>query len=61
MKHFMSMQQLSKETMNQILKEAELIRKSPRTMNKQLFAANLFFEPSTRTKMSFEVAQKNLV
>jgi len=59
-KHFMSMQQLSKETMNQILKEAELIRKSPRTMNKQLFAANLFFEPSTRTKMSFEVAQKKL-
>jgi len=59
-KHFISMQQLSKETMNQILKEAELIRKSPRTMNKQLFAANLFFEPSTRTKMSFEVAQKKI-
>ncbi|MFD1067209.1 aspartate carbamoyltransferase catalytic subunit [Oceanobacillus locisalsi] len=60
MKHFISMQQLSKETMNQILKEAELIRTSPRTINKQLFAANLFFEPSTRTKISFEVAQKKL-
>ncbi|WP_152656458.1 aspartate carbamoyltransferase catalytic subunit [Oceanobacillus sp. CFH 90083] len=60
MKHFISMQQLSKETMNQILKEAELIRKSPKTINKQLFAANLFFEPSTRTKMSFEVAQRKL-
>ncbi len=59
-KHFISMQQLSGETINHILKEAESIRKSPITINKQLFAANLFFEPSTRTKMSFEVAQKKL-
>lgn len=59
-KHFISMQQLSGETINHILKEAESIRKSPITINKQLFAANLFFEPSTRTKMSFEVAQRKL-
>ncbi len=59
-KHFISMQQLSGETINHILKEAESIRKSPITINKQLFAANLFFEPSTRTKMSFEVAQKKI-
>ena len=26
----------------------------------QLFAANLFFEPSTRTKSSFEVAERRL-
>ncbi|GGP15697.1 aspartate carbamoyltransferase catalytic subunit [Oceanobacillus neutriphilus] len=60
MKHFISMQQLSGETINRILKEAESVRKSPITINKQLFAANLFFEPSTRTKMSFEVAQRKL-
>jgi aspartate carbamoyltransferase catalytic subunit len=28
--------------------------------NNQLFVANLFFEPSTRTKCSFEVAEKKL-
>src|SRR5699024_11671715 len=36
------------------------LRDQPITFQKQLFAANLFFEPSTRTKMSFTVAEKKL-
>lgn len=60
MQHFISMNQLSKETINHILENAEAVRHKQITFDDQLFGANLFFEPSTRTKMSFEVAQKKL-
>lgn len=61
MKHFLSMRDLSEHEIMRMLQLAETIdetKVSP--LNKQLFAANLFFEPSTRTKMSFTVAQRKL-
>ncbi|WP_427902210.1 aspartate carbamoyltransferase catalytic subunit [Ornithinibacillus xuwenensis] len=44
----------------QLLDSASSFQKNSPTFSKQIFAANLFFEPSTRTKMSFIVAQKKL-
>lgn len=60
MKHFISMSQLSTEEILSILATAERYRVNNFRMNEQFFVANLFFEPSTRTKMSFNVAQKKL-
>lgn len=60
MKHFLSVNQLNRTDVYSILKTAEHCRKDRTKVNKQLFAANLFFEPSTRTKMSFIVAQRRL-
>lgn len=61
MKHFVSMKDLSEHEILQLIKLSDEINEngiSP--FNKQLFAANLFFEPSTRTKTSFMVAQRKL-
>ncbi|MGJ9460620.1 aspartate carbamoyltransferase catalytic subunit [Oceanobacillus sp. CF4.6] len=60
MRHFISVNQLTVEDIYSILETAEYYRTHEVKLNKQLFAANLFFEPSTRTKMSFVVAQKKL-
>src|SRR5690625_1840828 len=60
MKHFTSMNQLSTNDIYDILHTAEEYRYHNYKMNEQLFVANLFYEPSTRTKMSFVVAQKKL-
>lgn len=60
MKHFISMSQLSNEDIFNLLETAETLRKNNVKFDEQIFAANLFFEPSTRTKMSFIVAQKKL-
>ena len=60
MKHFISMSQLNPEEILSILTTAERFRVNNFRMNQQFFVANLFFEPSTRTKMSFTVAQKKL-
>src|SRR5690625_141334 len=62
MKHFISMNQLSTEDIYTTLEKAENYRTNRLKMNneEQIFAANLFYEPSTRTKMSFMVAQKKL-
>lgn len=59
-KHFMSMSQLSKEEIFNLLESAEQMRKDQYKFKEQIFVGNLFFEPSTRTKMSFVVAQKKL-
>ena len=61
MNHFVSMKDLSEHEMLQLIKLADDIEKNgiPH-FNEKIFAANLFFEPSTRTKMSFVVAQKKL-
>jgi len=61
MRHFISVDALTVEELYTVFETAEKYR----TGNvikpyRQLFAANLFFEPSTRTKMSFIVAQKKL-
>lgn len=60
MKHFLSTKDLTTEEILKILKLAESYRTHHLKLDEQLFAANLFYEPSTRTKMSFLVAQKKL-
>jgi aspartate carbamoyltransferase catalytic subunit len=60
MKHFISVDRLTNDEIFTLLKTAEDYRVNHQQMNKQLFAANLFFEPSTRTKMSFVVAERKL-
>lgn len=60
MKHFISVNQLTTDDIYSILELAESYRKGNVQKNEQIFAANLFFEPSTRTKMSFVVAQRKL-
>src|SRR5690625_5016777 len=60
MKHFISVSQLTNEDIFNTIEMAEEYRNNHLKINEQLFVANLFYEPSTRTKMSFEVAQRKL-
>lgn len=60
MRHFISVDQLTTEEIYSILQDAEKLRNNDYKLEQQLFAANLFFEPSTRTKMSFVVAERKL-
>jgi aspartate carbamoyltransferase catalytic subunit len=61
MNHLLSTTSLSTGEIKDILKNAHQFSKGERwTPNKQVFVANLFFEPSTRTKTSFEVAERKL-
>lgn len=60
MKHFMSVSQLTTNDIYSTLELAERYQRGNVQGNDQIFAANLFFEPSTRTKMSFVMAQKKL-
>ncbi|GAE91707.1 aspartate carbamoyltransferase [Gracilibacillus boraciitolerans JCM 21714] len=62
MKHFVSMKDKSETEIIQLVKRANGIsqRGVEPPLNGQFFAANLFFEPSTRTKMSFVVAERRL-
>lgn len=60
MKHFISMSQLTNEDIVKILETALVFKEEKYTLDEQTFVANLFFEPSTRTKMSFAVAEKKL-
>lgn len=60
MNHFISINQLSNEQITRLLEKAKTYKATNYAIPKQLFAANLFFEPSTRTKMSFTVAERKL-
>ncbi|ENH98305.1 aspartate carbamoyltransferase catalytic subunit [Gracilibacillus halophilus YIM-C55.5] len=61
MKDFISMEVLPKQDILSYVKRANrLATKGYQSFQRQLFAANLFFEPSTRTKMSFVVAERKL-
>lgn len=60
MRHFISVDRLTTEEIYSILQDAEKLRNNDYKLERQLFAANLFFEPSTRTKMSFVVAERKL-
>lgn len=60
MKHFLSVEQLTEQDMFELFQLAKRCREEITPFKKQLFAANLFFEPSTRTKMSFIVAERKL-
>lgn len=61
MKHLVSMNDLSKEQILTILNHAESFASGEKWQPKnKMFATNLFFEPSTRTKTSFEMAERKL-
>lgn len=62
MKNLVSMADLSVEEILALLENAEKMKqgKYATQLPKQTFVANLFFEPSTRTKSSFEVAERRL-
>lgn len=61
MNHLTAMSELSTAEITELLREAKAIKEGtecPDLSGK--FVANLFFEPSTRTRFSFEVAEKKL-
>lgn len=59
--HVLTMPQLSTEEIHEILHDAQQFLNGDRWQpNRETFVGNLFFEPSTRTKFSFEVAEKKL-
>ncbi|AZB42861.1 aspartate carbamoyltransferase catalytic subunit [Bacillus sp. FJAT-42376] len=62
MKHLLTMSELEIEEIFRLICRAEKMKAGevPLLNEKPLFAANLFFEPSTRTRFSFEVAEKKL-
>src|SRR5699024_2400978 len=60
MRHFISVKQLSNKSIYSLLEQAERFRHEQLTLEEQLFVGNLFFEPSTRTKMSFIVGERKL-
>ncbi|WP_257350164.1 aspartate carbamoyltransferase catalytic subunit [Pseudalkalibacillus decolorationis] len=64
MNHLLTIDALELETIELLLKKAQRIldhgRTEPLYTAPQKFVANLFYEPSTRTRFSFEVAEKRL-
>lgn len=60
MKHLISVDDLDIQDIEAIFQLADRFQKEPFNITPQLFAANLFFEPSTRTKTSFIVAERKL-
>lgn len=60
-KNLLSMKDIKVNEIEMILTRAlEFQQNSPHQLKKQMTVANLFFEPSTRTKMSFEMAERKL-
>ena len=59
-KHILSSQQFSKEFLFDIFKRADELRKTPKETLKGKILAILFYEPSTRTRLSFESAMLKL-
>lgn len=60
--HFVSVEDLTNDEVLQLIKRASQLKKgsvSPKA-NPNLYAVNLFFENSTRTHKSFEMAEKKL-
>ncbi|MFG6118174.1 aspartate carbamoyltransferase catalytic subunit [Thalassobacillus sp. B23F22_16] len=61
MKHLLSMEDLSSEDIHHLIRKAEAIERGDvPEFTKKIFAANIFLEPSTRTKNSFVVAERRL-
>lgn len=62
MKHLLEIRDLTVEQINDILQRAEFFQKNLLYAQslKRTFVANLFFEPSTRTRFSFEMAERHL-
>jgi aspartate carbamoyltransferase catalytic subunit len=61
MEHLLTTSELSVQEILSILDDAKGFSEGNQwSPEKQMFVANLFFEPSTRTKCSFEVAERKL-
>ncbi|WP_353855824.1 aspartate carbamoyltransferase catalytic subunit [Bacillus sp. Bos-x628] len=61
MNHLSTMSSLSKEEILNLIEEATALKNGQQEHSLTgEFVANLFFEPSTRTRFSFEVAEKRL-
>ncbi len=61
MNNLLKMQDLNCEEILELIQKAiELKNGEKKSLNRKLYSSNLFFENSTRTKLSFEVAQRNL-
>ncbi|WP_010301707.1 aspartate carbamoyltransferase catalytic subunit [Kurthia senegalensis] len=61
MKNLRSIEEVSNEEIYTILKRAgEFEEGAPSQLEKDYLVANLFFEPSTRTKTSFETAERKV-
>lgn len=60
MKHFISIEDLTEKEIYDLLRMTKMYREGEYKLTKQVFVANLFFEPSTRTKTSFVVAERKL-
>lgn len=61
MNHLLTTTDLSLEEIGDLLEEAQAFTNGELWQPvEQIFVANLFFEPSTRTKCSFEVAERRL-
>lgn len=61
MEHFLSMKQLTPQKIKSLIQMAEQFNYEGKpSQYSDVFAANLFLEPSTRTKMSFTVAQHKM-
>lgn len=59
--HLLTMSMLETNEIHQILNDAQAFLDGDKWHpNRETFVANLFFEPSTRTKVSFEVAEHKL-
>ncbi|WHY69900.1 aspartate carbamoyltransferase catalytic subunit [Neobacillus sp. SuZ13] len=59
--HLLTTNELKVDEIYQILTDAHNFKNGMKwSPDRQMFTANLFFEPSTRTKSSFEVAQRRL-
>ncbi len=61
MNHLLSTTSLSTSEIKDILRDAHQFSKGEQWKpDQQMFVSNLFYEPSTRTKTSFEVAERKL-
>ncbi|MBC2110733.1 aspartate carbamoyltransferase catalytic subunit [Listeria innocua] len=61
MKNLLSMEALTVHEIEHLLEQAAQFKRGKKaTFKEQAFAVNMFFEPSTRTHTSFEVAEKKL-
>ncbi|CAM3086052.1 aspartate carbamoyltransferase catalytic subunit [Filibacter tadaridae] len=61
MKHLVSIKQLKEEEILALLERADMFKRyGVKELPGKYTVSNLFFEPSTRTKMSFEMAERNL-
>ena len=59
-KHILESQQFTKELLFKLFKKADWLRENPQKLLDNKILATLFYEPSTRTRLSFESAMIKL-